>query len=503
MTAPRPLLLRGGRLADPARRRAPEADLLVQGGRIAALGAGLAAPEDAEVFDASGHLIHPGLVNAHTHGHGGLARGQGDRWTLELLLAASPWIGGGRSLQDKHLSTLLCAAEMVLKGCTAAYDLSAEVPLPTPEGLDAVAAAYAAAGMRAVVAPMVGDLTLWQAVPGLLDALPAPLRRQVEGLRAAPAEAILAAMADAAAHWRWDAQGIRFALAPTIPTHASDALLCGCRDLARERGLRLHMHVAESRPQALAARARWGSGPVAALDRLGLLGPGFTLAHGVWLADEELRRLAGSGATLAHNPASNMKLGNGLGRLKRALDLGVMVGIGTDGVSSADNANMYEAIRAAAAIGHAQTPDPARWPSAAEVWHAGTQGAAAVLGLEDAGALAPGKAADLVLLDLGVPHWLPHNSTLNQLVWAEDATAVRHVMVGGRWVVRDGRHVSLDMAKLAREAEAARERLEEGAAANRALFEALAPLVAGFCAATLSQPLPVSRYLCEAPGEGP
>ncbi len=501
MSATRPLLLRGGRLADPSHRRAPPADILVQGGRIAAIGTALAAPEGTEVLDASGHLIHPGLVNAHTHGHGGLSRGQGDRWTLELLLAASPWIGGGRSLEDKRLSTLLCAAEMVLKGCTAAYDLTTEVPLPTREGLDAVASAYAEVGMRAVVAPMVGDLTLWQAVPGLLDALPDGLRRQVEALRAAPADAILAAMADAAAHWRWGAQGIRFALAPTIPTHATEALLCGCRDLARERGLRLHMHVAESRPQALAARARWGSGPVAALDRLGLLGPGFTLAHGVWLADEELRLLADRGASLAHNPGSNMKLGNGLGRLKRALELGLTVGIGTDGVSSADNANMYEAIRAAAAIGHAQTPEPARWPSAEEVWHAGTRGAAAVLGMEEIGEVAIGKAADLVLLDLGVPHWLPHNATLNQLVWAEDATAVRHVMIGGRWVVRDGRHTTLDMRRLAEEAEAARQRLEAGAAASKALFEALAPLVAGFCAGTLSQPLPVSRYLCEASGE--
>ncbi len=494
-------LLRGAAVADPAQRRAPLADILVEGGTIRAIGARLDAPEGTVVEDLSGHLLHPGLVNAHTHGHGGLARGQGDRWTLELLLAASPWIGGGRTLRDLHLSTLICAAEMVLKGCTAAYDLAVEVPVPTREGLDAVAGAYAAAGMRAVIAPMVGDITLWDAVPGLLDALPESLRAQVAKLRAAPAEALLAAMADAAAHWRWDAQGIRFALAPTIPTHATDAFLCGCRDLARERGLALHMHVGESRVQALASRTRWGTGPVAALDRLGLLSPSFTLAHGVWLGDDELRLLADRGAMLAHNPGSNMKLGNGLARLRRALDLGVAAGIGTDGVSSSDNSNMYEAMRLAAMTGHAQTPDPARWPSAAQVWHAGTQGAARVLGMPEIGALAPGMAADIVALDLTVPHWMPHNDTLNQLVWAEDATAVRHVMVAGRWVVRDGRHALLDMARLAAEAEEARERLEQAAGANKALFEALAPFVSGFCAGTLGQPLPVSRYLCEAPGE--
>lgn len=133
------LLIRGGLLADAGIRRAAPADILVRDGVVRQIGQGLAAPEDAEVIDASGLVLHPGLINAHTHGHGGLARGQGDKWTLELLLAAAPWISGNRSLEDKKLSTLLCAAEMVAKGCTAAYDLYFEFPLPTRDGLDAVA----------------------------------------------------------------------------------------------------------------------------------------------------------------------------------------------------------------------------------------------------------------------------------------------------------------------------------------------------------------------------
>jgi guanine deaminase len=179
-------LIRGGRLAEPSQRRAPPADILIQDGVIREVGLGLRLPEGGQVIEAAGFLLHPGLVNAHTHGHGGLARGQGDRWTLELLLAASPWIGGGRSLADKHLSTLLCAAEMVAKGCTTAYDLSVEVPLPTAEGLDAVAEAYAKLGMRAVVAPMVADRSLYDAVPGLLDALPDALRAQIPANRIEP-----------------------------------------------------------------------------------------------------------------------------------------------------------------------------------------------------------------------------------------------------------------------------------------------------------------------------
>ncbi len=174
-------IIRGALLTDPALRRAQPADILVIDGVIAAIGPpGLDAPEGAVPFDAANTLVHPGLINAHMHSHGGLGRGQGDKWTLELLLAAAPWLGGGRALADKKLSATICAAEMLLKGCTAAYDLFVEFPLPTREGMDAAAEAYAEVGMRAVIAPMVADLSFYQAIPGLLDALPDALRRAAE-----------------------------------------------------------------------------------------------------------------------------------------------------------------------------------------------------------------------------------------------------------------------------------------------------------------------------------
>src|SRR3989440_506548 len=141
-------IIRGGRLLDVRAHRAHPADVLIAGDTIAEIGApGLAAPAGATVVDALGMLLHPGLINAHTHAHGNLAKGMGDRWTLELLLTAGPWINGGRSLDDKHLSAKLGAVEMVLKGCTAAYDLTLEWPAPTLEGLEAGGGADAAGGM--------------------------------------------------------------------------------------------------------------------------------------------------------------------------------------------------------------------------------------------------------------------------------------------------------------------------------------------------------------------
>ena len=493
------ILIRGGRLADPGRRRAEPTDILVKDGVIREVGPGLAAPDDARLVEADGFLLHPGLINGHTHGHGALARGHADRFTLELSLAAAPWFGGGRALQDKKLSAQINAAEMVLKGCTAAYDLFTEVPLPTAEGLDATAEAYAEIGMRAVIAPMVADISLYDAVPGLRDALPEALRQRLDSMPLPAWQMTVEAMRGALAGWRWAAKDIHAAVAPTIPHHCSDAFLCGCRDLAREYGVGLHSHLGESKVQALTGMRRYGTTLLAHMDALGLVGPGFTAAHGIWLDDDDLKRLRDAGGTVVHNPGSNMKLGNGMFRFRQARDLGVTIGIGTDGSSSSDHQNMYEAMRMASLLSKVQGPDPRGWASVEEVYEAATIGSAKALGFNDIGAIAPGMKADIVFLDLGAINWIPHRWSVNQMVHVEDGSSLRHVMIGGRFVVKDRQLLTIDLAKLAVEAEAVMERLEALNAERKGLFEQLAPVVASFCPAFAAQPYHLRRYLCDAP----
>lgn len=498
MTRNEPLLIRNARLTDPSRRRADMADILVQDGAIAAIGtAGLDAPEGTAVMEAGGLLVHPGLINAHTHSHGGLSRGQGDRWTLERLLVASAWLGGGRMVADKKLSAKICAAEIVTKGCTAAYDLFAEFPLPTVDGLDAVAEAYAEVGMRAVLAPMVADLSFYDAIPGLMDALPPELRQATASLRPGNGKACLDALDGIARGWKWAAHGIRLAVAPTIPLHCTGDFICGCGGVAKRNGLRLHTHIAESKVQAVAGLDRYGRTLLQQMDEWGLVGPDFTAAHAIWMDDADMRIMAERGATVAHNPGSNMRLGNGMFPLRRMLDAGVRVGIGTDGVSSSDNQNVYEAMRYASMVSTVQSPIIEEWASAEEVYHSATRGGAAALGWPELGRIEPGAAADLVFLDLEALNWIPHNWTVNQIVHVEDGTAVRHVMVAGRMIVRDRKLLTVDVPTLAREAEAARERLEAATAEMRALADKLAVVVGRFCPGLAARPYPVRRYLRE------
>jgi guanine deaminase len=490
-------IIRGARVLDARAHRADAADVLIAGDIITEVGApGLAGPSDATVVDARGMLLHPGLINAHTHAHGNLAKGMGDRWTLELLLTAGPWISGGRSLEDKHLSAKLGAVEMVLKGCTASYDLPLEWPAPTPDGLEAVASAYAAVGMRAVVAPMVADRTFFEAIPGLMEVLPPSLQQDVEKLRLAPWKTSIDNMRRAFAGWKLDREQVRPAVAPTIPHHCSDEFIRACVDLAREHAVGLHTHVAESKVQAIVGLRRYGKTLTAHLDDLGVIGPRFTVAHGVWLDPDDMKRLGEQGASVAHNPGSNMRLGNGLADMRGMLEHRVNVGIGTDGANCSDNLNMYEAMRLASFVSKAQRPDLERWVTTDEVALAATEGSARALGFEGKlGRLAPGYKADIVFVDLAHVNWIPLNDPTNQLVHTEDGGAVTHVMVGGRMIVQDRRLTTVNVAALARDAEAARERLARVNAPGKELYERLAAVVGRFCPGLAHTPYHISRYV--------
>jgi 5-methylthioadenosine/S-adenosylhomocysteine deaminase len=489
-------ILRGGRVLDIAAGTADFADILIEDDTIREIGPpGCPAPAEAVEIAAARRLLHPGLVNAHTHGTGNLAKGMGDRWTLELLLTAAPWITGNRSAEDKYLSTQLGAVEMVLKGCTACYDLSFDWPAPSSEALALAGKAYADVGMRAVVAPMIADRSFYEAIPGLHDALPAPLKQRVAELRLPPAETTLAAVRSALRDWPLDRDQVRPAVAPTIPLHCSDAFILGCAGLAREFDVGLHSHVAESKVQAVTGIRLYGRTLTAHLDGLGVLGPHFTVAHGVWLDEEDMTRLGDHGASVAHNPGSNMRLGSGLADTRAMLERRVNLGIGTDGANCADNQNMYEAMRLASFVSKVQGPDWQRWLTTREAALAATEGSARALGFGDRiGRLTPGYKADIVMLDLDHPNWLPLNDPVNQLVHTEDGTAVASVMIGGRLVVDNRRLLTVDLDRLRDRVAAACERLTAANADSRRLYEALEPVVGSYCPGLARTPYHVHRY---------
>jgi 5-methylthioadenosine/S-adenosylhomocysteine deaminase len=456
----------------------PEAaDILIEDGRIAAM-LPPGAAVDAEPCDMRGRLAIPGLVNAHTHSHANLLKGLADRWSLEMSLVNGPWVAGRRDAETMYWSTLLGAVDMLSRGCTACYDLVYEFPRPSPEGIDAVCRAYTDAGMRAVVCPMVADRTLYDAVPGLAAAVEAAGHGPTSAFALADTGSILATLERIVERWPWDRDRLKPALAPTIPMHCSDDLITGCRDIALRHGAGIHMHIAEARFQAVAARERYGRSMIRFLEDLGVIGPAFTAAHGVWLDEADFRILADRGASMVHMPLSNLRLGVGVADVRAAQDAGLTVGLATDGANSADNLDLFEVMKLATLVSRTFTHGPGVWVSARDALEMATVGSARCLGWGDRlGAIRVGMAADLAFIDQSGAAWSPRNSHAVQLVNGAGHGAVTDVLVGGAFVIRDRRFSSIDVDRVFAQAQVAADRVFSETIELRKKAEAITPAV--------------------------
>src|SRR5262249_4105534 len=347
------------------------------------------------------------------------------------------------------------------------------------------------------VAPAMADLVFYQTVPGLLDLLPADLRRTVDGLVAAPTAGVLQIAEETVRRWQGTASGrISVAVAPTIPGQCSDAFFSDCVRMARDYGVGLHTHLAVFKVMVLASQRLWGMSLLGLLAVRDALGSRFVGAHGVWLTDDDIRQLADAGAAVVHNPASNLKLGCGIAPVREMVEQGLTVGLGTDGAMSSDNLNLFEAMRFAALVGKVRFPhEPARWLGAQTAWDLATRGSARVLGMADAlGAIAPGYKADLVLLRADSVFLRPLNHPLNALVYAETGADVDTVLVDGRIVLEHGNILTVNETHLRAQAQDAADRLRTQTQASWTLAEQLAPYLATACRAAVATPYPVQRY---------
>ena len=479
------LLIRGGQILAGTPAALTRSDVLVEGDRIAAVGPSVTAPAGTRTIDASGHIVLPGLGNAHTHASSHLARGRAGSWTLEDLLTHSAANYGFRTPEDEYLSAAVGAIEMLKTGCTAAYDLYMAVPAITDEAFEAVVRAYTDVGLRVVLAPAVADVIFYETVSGLADQLPADLRKSVKEMQPAPTKGLLGLTERAIRRWHGGADGrVRIGVAPTIPNQATDEFLDGCAALAREYGVGIHTHLAESKVQVIESRRRWGKSIVARLADHSILGPGFVGAHSIWL-----------------NPGSNLRLGCGIAPVREMLDCGVAVGLGTDGSVCADNQNLFEALRIASVISTVRFPhETQRWLDADTVWSLATSGTARVLGQAgDLGAIAPRRKADLVLLRADSVFMRPLADPIKALVYAETGAAVDTVLVDGRVVVEGGRVTTVDEDRIFARAQEAADRQRGKSAQAWALAERLAPYVAAACRSAVTTPLPINRFAAAVP----
>ena len=438
-------------------------DILIDDGRIAAIGDGL---QDAEVIEGSSLLAVPGFVNAHYHSPLSLLRGTADGLSHPAFMWQNQADTAGRTGHEVYVSALLGGVEMLTTGTTAVIDHFPEQGFPL-EHVDAVARAYRELGMRAALALRVFDESYDDIAPpgGLPAGFPNPLAP-------APLADTMALVEEAVQ--RHDGALLRVFPAPSNPSRCSDELLVECEVLARRRHLGVHTHLLETEVQTRIAQRRYGTTMVKHMERLGVLSSRLSCAHTIWIGEDDIALLAARGVTVVHNPESNLKVGAGVMPLPAMRRHGVRVALGTDGASTNDNLVLHEAMRLAVIL-HRPNEERARWARAEDALDMATVAGAAAMQCDGSlGRIAAGQSADLVLYDLGKPRWTPCNEPAQQLVFAETGDSVHTVLVGGRVVVERGRVIGVDIDALLREA---RGMLEAIRSRNGALQRAVKALL--------------------------
>lgn len=379
----------------------------------------------AEIVDCGGKVLLPGLINAHTHVPMTLLRGLADDLRLDVWLMGYmlPVEREFVSPDFVRLGTQLACAELIRSGVTCFADMYYFE--------EDIARATAEAGLRAVCSQTVMKF-------------PAPDASAFEDSLALAREFIQ----------RWKGHALIVpSVAPHAPYTCTPEILRSTAALAAEFDVPLHTHIAETALEQENARNEFGMPVVPYIKKQNLFDAKVLAAHCVHVDDGEIKTLLHHGAGVAHNPSSNLKLASGFAPVKKMLDAGLNVGIGTDGPASNNDLNMFEEIRLAAFAAKAVSNDPTALPAPQALLMATRLGARALHIGEITGSLEPGKRADLILVDIALLHNAPRfrrdrDGVYAQLVYAANSGDVSDVMVNGRWVMRSHQLATLDEAAL-------------------------------------------------------
>ena len=393
----------------------------IAGDTVRAVGPEAAQYTARETIDCGGRVVMPGLINAHTHVPMTLLRGLADDLRLDV------WLMGYMMPVEREfvnpdfvrLGTRLGCAEMIRSGITCFADMYYFE--------ETVAEATAEAGLRAFCAQTVLRF-------------PTP--------DATSFEDSLARARDYIERWRGHALIVP-GPAPHAPYTCTAEILRACAELAVEYDVPLHIHLAETAQEVEDSRRAHGMPVVPWVKKQGIFGAKVLAAHCVHVDEGEIRALKNFGAGVAHNPTSNLKLGAGIAPVARMRELGLHVGIGTDGPASNNDLDMFEETRLAALLAKGAGADPTALPAREALAMATRLGACAMHLDHVTGSLEPGKRADLILLDIDTLHNAPAfdrdpNGIYAQIVYAAKSTDVTDVMCNGRWLMRNRQLTTLD-----------------------------------------------------------
>ncbi|MFN5997196.1 MAG: amidohydrolase family protein [Paracoccaceae bacterium] len=476
----------------------PATCLRVLGGRIAGVGDLVPAPGE-RVIDGKGDLLMPGLVNGHFHSSVNHMKGRLPGMPLEIfMLYECPELDVLRPTpREAYLRTMLGCIEMLEGGTTAVQDDCFFVPEPEPDIIDAVMQAYADSGIRARLAidqPVVPEL---DKLPFLADQLPPALKADLALPPRVGHPEMTALNRHLIQRWHGSAEGrLQAAMSISAPQRVTPEYFAELDEISRAHDLPFYAHMLETRLQRVFGQERLGGRSLVRYTAdLGLLSARMNIIHAIWIDEVDMDLIAASGASVAHNPNSNLRLGSGIMPFRALKDRGVNICLGVDEAIADDAVNMWQVMKTAGMIHSLTDPDWLRWPQAVEILSAATTGGGIAMRVPGLGRLEVGAPADLNLIDLSALAYLPMNNAPRQLVHCETGSSVRLTMVAGRVVAREGRVCNLDRAALLAEAAeclGAKRRAVEAAAGQ---MDDRLPFYRAMYLRAMETPVPMARRI--------
>lgn len=401
--------------------------------------------------------------------------------------------------------------ESLKSGVTCVLDDVLEMPGQSLDALEAVFGAYEELGIRANCSGHIINKYFTDTIPYATEVLPDELVDKVRAVPPPSTESYLEFCREAISRYHGKAGRLRYVIAPSGPQRCTEDLLVGADELSREHRTTYHIHVLETKVQAVTGREFYGKTLIRYMHDLGVLNERTTIAHSIWVTDEDIELMAAADSSIAHNAISNQKLGAGIAPFRKLLDAGVNVALGTDGISSNDTPRILDVMHVAALLHKVTTPDYTTWPDASEIIRAATVGGArSAFVHEETGSLEPGKKADLLVLDTRKGfNFTPLNDVRNHVVYCENGNSIEKVIVNGDVVVEDGRLTKVDEEALLEELRGYMPEFQAQHARVEALNRELEPYFAEIHRRCISQPMTIDRYsgderewvLEEAPAE--
>jgi 5-methylthioadenosine/S-adenosylhomocysteine deaminase len=410
-------------------------------------------------IEADRMIAIPGMINTHCHSPANLVRGMLASRPLEIWRAY--YRASLRDMRDEdfYASALLGGAEMLKNGATCVLDHFFGNQACDFMGAGAAIQAMRDLGLRHVVALTLADKNYEETIP--LGGPDPKLSAEISRMTQSEAKEASAWLDDCEAFIELFHNPQKLTTCcpgPSAVQRCTDALLTGAAEIARKRNLPMHIHLAETKAQQVVGQNLYGTSLLQHLDSLGILAANLSLAHSIWIDPEDIELIAKRSATPVHNPASNLRIGSGLAPIKEFLSAGVHVALGTDGAASNDGQNMFDAVRLAALIHNHAGTDFHQWVKPAQALAMATRNGARACAI-DAGVLAPGKMADVVLLHRDTPAFTPLNDVMSQLVFCENGGSVDTVIVNGEVLVERRKLTRLREEEVLHLAARARDRL--------------------------------------------